>query len=118
MAELTVDMLRKAKRIIAEQDQREQDEFSASVFKPPHLARLLDICGEFTGRLNRSDRESFLNIALRMFFHMRHSIHVANDIPKTWVVALEEVAAIRPRWQIWNSVDWVWVKPHQLRRKG
>lgn len=96
----------------------DRETFEREIFRPPHLARLLDITGEFTGRLDKADREFFLTRASDMFWENRAAIKVANDIPRLWVAALQELAKGRRCWRIWSGVEWRWVAYGQLRRKS
>lgn len=76
----------------------DRETFERDIFKPPHLARMLDVAGEFTGRLDKADREWFLCAAMEQLWEMRESVKVMNDINRLWVLALEETAWVRPYW--------------------
>lgn len=120
MAGLTAAMIQKAKRILSEQDDRE--EFEAQIFKPPHLARMLDICGEYTGRLDNQDRAYVVQFALDTLYSWRDLINSQNDITRLWVDALTDAAYSRARWLVAISfagrkIGEKWVKPGQLRVK-
>lgn len=101
----------------------DRDKFEREIFKPPHLARMLTVSGEFTGRLDNQDREFFLAAAMDAFWEMRERIKVMNDIGRLWAAALETVASSRPRWRVFIShygvaVGSEWVRPSQVRSKS
>lgn len=96
----------------------DRETFEREIFRPPHLARLLDISGEFIGRLDKQDREYFLYRTMGNFWESRAGIKVMNDISRLWVAALQQTANERLSWEIWSGVEWRWVRPGQLRRKS
>lgn len=119
MAELTAEAIRRAKQLL---EDAERSEFEAQVFRAPHLVRLLDVTGEFTGRLDNHDREFFLTTAMERFYSRRVEINSANDIYRVWVKVLESIASGRSQWLVATSfagrkTGEEWVKPSQLRRK-
>lgn len=100
----------------------EREAFELAIFRPPHLARMLERAGEFTGRLDSQDREFYLSKAFDLMFDRRHQIQTSGDVECLWVVVLGDIAFSRPRWQVsiahWGvAVGKEWVKPAQLRRR-
>lgn len=98
----------------------EREAFERDIFKPPHIARMLERTGEFTGRLCRQDKESFVLKAMDRFWDLRGEIKQSNDIERLWVSALRYVAFSRPKWMVWSWVlsKWCWVKPKNLRKRA
>lgn len=96
----------------------DRETFEREIFRPPHLARLLDITGEFTGRLDGKDRNYFIARTMVHFWEKRAGIKVQNDISRIWAETMQQVAYARPSWEIWSGVEWRRVTPGQLRRKS
>lgn len=99
----------------------DRETFEATIFKPPHLARMLERFGEFTGRLDSADREFFLTSAVDRLYERREEIKTSNDVEQLWVSVLTDVAFTRPRWHVavghWGvAVGKEWVKSIHLRK--
>lgn len=117
---MTAEKIREAKRILKESEEREV--FEATIFRPPHLARMLDVCGEFTGRLDNQDREYVVQYAVDKLWEHRGEIDSQNSILRLWVKALNTAAYSRSGWLIavtfaGRKTGEKWVKPGQLRVK-
>ena len=90
--------------------------FEADLCKPPHLARMCEHAGRFTGRLTKVDRNSLLEMAWDYLWARRDSIHETNDILLTWIACLTAAARTRERWLQWSGISWRWVRSSQLGR--
>ena len=101
-----------------------RDAFAEEFFRPPHLARMLECAGQYTGRLCRADRDLILDLALENFWEMRESIHTSNDVLRMWDRALARAALTRPRWQVavfsvpGAFSHWEWLAPKRLKRRS
>lgn len=99
----------------------DRETFEAQIFRPPHLARMLEISGEFTGRLDSLDRDFVVKQSLDRFWDVRGEIKVSNDVERKWVESLQWVAMSRPRWEVFVShwgvaIGKEWIKSSQLRK--
>jgi uncharacterized protein with HEPN domain len=98
-------------------------QFEAQIFRPPHLARMLERAGEFTGRLAPADRDDLMEMAFEKFWALRDDIHTSADVERLWVVALQNAADTRRVWRVavshWGVVvKWEFVRSARLRRKA
>lgn len=89
----------------------EREVGESDIFRPPHLARMLEEAGRYVGRMDRTAREEMLENALAHFWHYRHTIRAARDLRRNWRWALNWAALQRPRWRIWTKFDdFEWVQ--------
>lgn len=96
-----------------------REAFEAQLFRAPHAARMTDHAGHFVERLDKTDKEALLTMALDRFWETREQIKETQDILRLWVKALEFAAKRRPKWQVWFNVYEVrWVKGSQLGRQS
>lgn len=96
----------------------DRETFERQMMQPPHAARLMEHAGRFVGRLDNSDKEALLNMALDNFWCTRSQIKETQDILTLWVRSLEIAAKRRPKWHCWSSgYDW-WVKGTRLGRQA
>jgi hypothetical protein len=98
----------------------DKETFERDIFKPPHVARLLDALGPFVDGLTGRDRSAFITEAFDAFFLLRNGIKCVNDIYIQWGAALKLAAQSRERWLVWNpqEVAWLWVPAKKLGRKS
>lgn len=95
----------------------DRETFERQMMAPPHAARLMDHAGRFIGRLDNTDKQAFLEMALDEFWARRDLIKATQDILLQWVKSLEFAAKRRPQWHCWSSgYDW-WVKGSQLGKQ-
>lgn len=97
--------------------------FERDMFRPPFMARLLDIAGRYAhcpaGRISADDKEELYKLALDKFWELRDTVRFSNDVYRVWENALKAAAATREKWLVWSQVQlaYVWVRANQLGKR-
>jgi hypothetical protein len=107
---------------ITARDEAARAAFEDSLYHTGHLARMIEVSGEFVGRLDNADRGYFIAAAMEKLWERRQAVASGNDLTRQWVAALEDTAATRALWKVSISFAGVktgekWVKARQLRVK-
>jgi len=93
----------------------DREVFERDLFKPPHLARMLERAGQYTGALCKEDRELVLKLALDNFWELRGQIRNSNDVLRVYDRALAQAVRTRPKWRVWwGLIEWRWIKSVQM----
>ena len=92
--------------------------FEHDIFRPPHLARMLEHAARYVGKLAPGDKDLLLSVAMDQFWETRNGIRKTADILRLWDTALRGAARTRDRWCEWSNLDsaWHWVSGKYLGR--
>lgn len=80
---------------------KDRETFERDIFRPPHVARMLEHAGSYVGAMTKRDKDAFLELALDHIWNNRHQIKATNDIQVVWHDGLRAAAHSRDRWLIW-----------------
>jgi hypothetical protein len=94
----------------------DRETFERDMFRPPHMARMLEAAGRYSGRMGDKDRVAFFQLALDAFWALRDTVHVTADIQRNWDRALKTAATSRDRWIVWSNLNlrYEWVLGRRL----
>lgn len=90
----------------------DRETFERDIFRPPHVARMLEQAGRFVGAMTKADKDALLGIALANMWELRNDITCASSISIVWNASLKLAARSRDRWLIWPNgslTDSKWV---------
>lgn len=81
----------------------DRETFERDIFRPPHVARMLEHAGRYVGSMTKADKDAFLELALDHMWERRAFIKQTSDIQRMWELALQDAARSRLRWLIWPN---------------
>lgn len=96
---------------------KERERFEQMFLRPPHIARMLERAGVYTGAMCNADRDFILERSLALYSENWKQVSTANDVAHVWESCLKRAVFTRPKWQVWwGMVEWRWVKSKDLGR--